>query len=514
MPYTEEQDPDLDTTDTVDPNANYQPPDTPEPEPTPPPDDYSDLPGGGGPPPDLPGGRSVTYYWDRVGNRTELSDSANGGATYTLNNINQYTSAAGSAVTNGSEHEISDYQSNHYTYINDERLKRVTSGNNAYDLYYDALGRCVKRVLNTTTTTYYIYDGEKPILEYKSNDLTHPVKNVYGKGIDEILTRTETGINSGQPFYYCQDHEGSVTHLLNSSGNKIETYKYDAFGAPTFYNGADTQIVSTAFNNRFLFTGREYAATYRGTYVAPFKFYEYRARAYNPTLGRFMSEDPKLFDAGDYNLFRYCHNDPIDFTDPMGLESPAWAQAAIPGVYEYDRVVANVHAGNYGMAAGWFATMLVQQYVGVVTAGRSTQAQASARAVRAAMAERQAIVSATSSTAKTRIASLTGFYPGNAGFVGPTKQVFLMPGQIIDRYGGGSYSRFFSPPGTPNWARALPPGTASQSLRSFEVVKPFEVQSGKVGAWFHQPGGGMQYQSPVKLETLLKRGIVKEITPQ
>jgi hypothetical protein len=32
-----------------------------------------------------------------------------------------------------------------------------------------------------------------------------------------------------------------------------------------------------------------------------------------------MSEDPKLFDAGDYNLFRYCHNDPIDMADPMGL---------------------------------------------------------------------------------------------------------------------------------------------------------------------------------------------------
>jgi hypothetical protein len=33
-----------------------------------------------------------------------------------------------------------------------------------------------------------------------------------------------------------------------------------------------------------------------------------------------MSEDPKLFEAGDYNLFRYCHNDPIDFTDPTGLQ--------------------------------------------------------------------------------------------------------------------------------------------------------------------------------------------------
>jgi hypothetical protein len=43
-------------------------------------------------------------------------------------------------------------------------------------------------------------------------------------------------------------------------------------------------------------------------------------------LGRFTSEDPSLFDAGDYNLFRYCHNDPLDLTDPMGLETP-WSGA-------------------------------------------------------------------------------------------------------------------------------------------------------------------------------------------
>ena len=36
-----------------------------------------------------------------------------------------------------------------------------------------------------------------------------------------------------------------------------------------------------------------------------------------------MSEDPKLFDAGDHNLFRYCHNDPIDSVDPMGLDDTA-----------------------------------------------------------------------------------------------------------------------------------------------------------------------------------------------
>ncbi|MBX6325995.1 MAG: hypothetical protein IRY93_08150 [Chthoniobacterales bacterium] len=52
--------------------------------------------------------------------------------------------------------------------------------------------------------------------------------------------------------------------------------------------------------------------------TAAFNFYEYRARAYNAKLGRFMSEDPKLFDTGDYNLFRYCHNDSVDFTNSMG----------------------------------------------------------------------------------------------------------------------------------------------------------------------------------------------------
>jgi hypothetical protein len=34
-----------------------------------------------------------------------------------------------------------------------------------------------------------------------------------------------------------------------------------------------------------------------------------------------MSEDFEGFDAGDYSLFRYCHNDPEDLTDPMGTET-------------------------------------------------------------------------------------------------------------------------------------------------------------------------------------------------
>ena len=267
-------------------------------------------------------GHNVTYNIDRMGNRTSVVDN-NVTSTYSSPNaINQYyPTAAGSSITNGPEHEISAYNGVTYTYINDERLWSAMAGNSTYSMLYDALGRCMKRMLSGGPTTYYVYDGEKPILEYDVSG-TSVATNVYGKGIDEILERVAIGSDNQSHVYFLQqNHEGSVTLLTDTAGNVIERYRYDAFGAPTIYSPTWTTRSATIYDNRFLFTGREYAATYRSTYnTAAFNFYEYRARAYSPTLGRFMSEDPKLFDAGDYNLFRYCHNDPIDLTDPMGLD--------------------------------------------------------------------------------------------------------------------------------------------------------------------------------------------------
>jgi RHS repeat-associated protein len=358
--------------------------------------------------------RSVTYTVDNVGNRQSMVE--NGTSTsYSPNAINEYASVTGCTISNaGPEHEISqfkaanDTQTVTYTYINDGRLNSGSSTNGgntySYNPYYDALGRCVKRsvtVNNSTTTTYYIYDGEKPVVEFDSTGAV-TARNLYGKGIDEILMRTLPATNG--TLYYQHNHEGSVTLVTNAGGGVIEKYKYDAFGAPTFYDANWNQINYSTFNNRFLFTGREYAAATANGYNAGFKFYEYRARAYNAALGRFMSEDPKLFDAGDYNVFRYCHNDPLDLTDPMGLESPAWAQAIIPGQIEWDNAVANFQAGNYGSAAGWAATMVAQQYLAVATLGTSTRAQQSFQAARIAMAEQQA-----ASTAGRAFSSFSAF---------------------------------------------------------------------------------------------------------
>jgi hypothetical protein len=88
---------------------------------------------------------------------------------------------------------------------------------------------------------------------------------VYGKGIDEILMRWDATVQDPdlRTFYYQQDHQGSVRYLTKPDGTILESYRYDVFGTPTIPDG-DGHILpnGSAVSNRFMFTGREYAATF------------------------------------------------------------------------------------------------------------------------------------------------------------------------------------------------------------------------------------------------------------
>ena len=201
--------------------------------------------------------RSVIYTWDKVGNRTNVNDSISGSVNYTPDDIHRYTQVGTDVVTSGPEHQIGAYQTNSYSYVSDTFLAKMlggTGGANTYLLYYDALGRCVKRTLNNSTT-YYVYDGDKAILETGATSAT----NVYGIGIDEIVLRSVGSTN----YFYYQDHEGSITHIT-SGASIVEQYRYDVFGAPTIAdgNGAILTNPSPVIGNRFMFTGREYQGTF------------------------------------------------------------------------------------------------------------------------------------------------------------------------------------------------------------------------------------------------------------
>lgn len=61
---------------------------------------------------------------------------------------------------------------------------------------------------------------------------------------------------------------------------------------------------------RYTWTGREWDAEIELQYN--------RARYYDPTTGRWISQDPLGLGAGDSNLYRYVNNSPVDGVDPSG----------------------------------------------------------------------------------------------------------------------------------------------------------------------------------------------------
>ena len=99
-------------------------------------------------------------------------------------------------------------------------------------------------------------------------------------------------------------------------------------------------------------------------------------------------------------------------------------------------------------------------------------------------------------------------WPANNCFEGKPSTTTLQPGARFDRYGNPS-GTFVSPEGTLYGARSLAPGSANAPYNSYEVIKPFDVQSGTVAPWFDQPGGGIQYQLPMSVQSLLDQGFIK-----
>ncbi len=125
---------------------------------------------------------------------------------------------------------------------------------------------------------------------------------VTGAVMPVILARTSSG---GTTAWYLTDNLGSVRDIVNTSGTVIDHIVYDSFGNIVTETNATN-------GDRFKFAGMEWDAAI-GVYYD-------RARYYDPTTGRFVSQDPKGFAAGDTNLYRYVGNDPTNTIDPSGLQ--------------------------------------------------------------------------------------------------------------------------------------------------------------------------------------------------
>ncbi|MCX5644786.1 MAG: RHS repeat-associated core domain-containing protein [Phycisphaerae bacterium] len=166
---------------------------------------------------------------------------------------------------------------------------------------YDASGRRIEKRCDGRTITKYVYDGDHCLAEYDASGNLRR-KYIYGPGVDQPVCMIEATQSYAGTYYYHFDALGSVVALTNSSGNTVEVYEYSVYG----------QVGASDANhpNRFMFTGREFDKE-TGLYY-------YRARYYNPQIGRFLQTDPVGYKAG-MNWYIYCQNNGVTWVDPTGL---------------------------------------------------------------------------------------------------------------------------------------------------------------------------------------------------
>ena len=194
-----------------------------------------------------------------------------------------------------------------YKYDHRGRLVEVNEFDNAHNplsqvrFTYDFLDRRIG-VETSSETIRTVYAGPNAWADFDdSGNLV--TKYLQGTQGDEPWARFRPGEGTA---WYLSDRLGTIHDLTDAAGAVQDHLEYDSFGAVTVETDA-------AFGDRFKFTGREFDAT-TGLYY-------YRARYYDPGMGRFISEDPAGFRAGDANLNRYVGNSPTNATDPSGLQA-------------------------------------------------------------------------------------------------------------------------------------------------------------------------------------------------
>ena len=211
---------------------------------------------------------TYSYTYDNEGNRLTRTETATGTIDeYTWDYRNRLTSIT-TKDSNGIVIKTAEYTYDAY----DRRIEKVVDEDGAGP--------------KAATTEGYVYDGDHIALVFDGDGtLTH--RYLHGPQIDQVLAE-ETA--DGQVRWALTDNQGTVRDVIDNQGNILNHISYDSFGQITSQTNTEAYF-------RFGYTGREYDQE-SGQYY-------YRARYFDPGVGRFISEDPIGFDGGDSNLFRY-----------------------------------------------------------------------------------------------------------------------------------------------------------------------------------------------------------------
>jgi RHS repeat-associated protein len=167
---------------------------------------------------------------------------------------------------------------------------------------------------------YFVYDGDELSMQFgNAAELTH--RYLHGPQVDQVLVdevfkTVGSQQVSDEVLWLLSDQQGTIRDVVDDTDTLRKHTDYDSFGQITgesYYDASGAVITAThaeAVDQLFHYTGQE-----RDEATG---LQKHGGRWYDPRIGRWLSEDPIGFDAGDANLYRYVGNSPPNATDPTG----------------------------------------------------------------------------------------------------------------------------------------------------------------------------------------------------
>ncbi|HEY7312113.1 MAG TPA: hypothetical protein VH643_22300 [Gemmataceae bacterium] len=264
------------------------------------------------------GSPSHSQSWspDALGNFNSVTTDGST-QTRTANQQNEITSISGSGtITYDANGNLrADGSGNTYVYDAWNRLVAVKNNGSTVAAYgYDGVGRRITETHGSTTTDLYLSSAGQ-VLEERVGGVVQ-ARNVWSPVyVNALVLRDQSSQHNGvldQRLYVQQDANWNVTALLDSSGNVLERYDYDPFGAVTVLNPDFSVRGASNYNVPYLWQGMRYD-------WAVNLYFTFSGRVVSPGLMRPLQMDYLGLLPGN-NPYRWEGNEPTDAVDPSGLD--------------------------------------------------------------------------------------------------------------------------------------------------------------------------------------------------